>query len=77
MMTFTGYTEIFETGSAEFKSGSKVGRYTSLFFSLIMKIYKAKISSETHKLPQTPWFWVGGHLNYLFTVIGKAKSSLY
>lgn len=49
---------------------------TSWFSSLITKVYKANIL-QGHKYPKLLGVLVGGHLKYLFAVIGKAKRSLY
>lgn len=77
-MILLGNTEAFETISAELKSRNKLRHYL-IIFPFDYKIYKASISEGAHNTPPLPkkcsQVLVGGHLNYLFAVISKAKSS--
>lgn len=79
-MLLLGKTEAFETFSVlqnrkvEIKWGT-----ISLFFPLIIKFTKQVFQREHITPPHSPkkcsQVLVGGHLNYLFAVISKAKSS--
>lgn len=78
-MLLLGKTEAFETSSAESKSRNKMRHYL-IIFPFDYKIYKASISEGIHNIPphspqKCSQVLVGGHLNYLFAVISKAKSS--
>ena len=70
----------FETSSAELKSRNKMRHYL-IIFPFDYEIYKTSISEGTRNNPPPPLpkkcsrVLVGGHLNYLFAVISKAKSS--
>lgn len=78
-MILLGNTEAFETSSVELKSRNKMRHYL-IIFPFDYKIYKTSISEGTRNTPpplpkKCSRVLVGGHLNYLFAVISKAKSS--